>query len=61
MDNYCEHIHADCEYLIVCKDHIDSSSCLRELFGDDVLSRPEYTPEAIIKRLIYFKNKNEVK
>jgi len=54
MDNYCEYIHADCEYLVICKKHTESI-CLRMLFGEEILLKPEYSPQAILKRLMFFR------
>ena len=57
MENmYCRHIHADCRYLIICKNDIEGV-CLKEIFGEETLLKPEYTPEEIMKRLKYFRNK----
>jgi len=53
---YCRHIHADCRYLIICKNDIEGV-CLKEIFGEETLLKPEYTPEEIMKRLKYFRNK----
>jgi len=54
-DNYCEYRHECCEYLIVCKDF--EGVCAKDLLGKELILQPEYSPEAILERIKFFKDK----
>ena len=56
-DNYCEYIHSDCDYLSLCKEKIEGI-CLKDLLGWELILKPEYSPNTIRQRLLYFQNKD---
>jgi len=57
MDKYCEHINADCGYLEICKERLEGI-CIRDLLGEKLILKPEYSPSAIKERILYFRRKN---
>jgi len=56
MDKYCEHINADCGYLEICKERLEGI-CIRDLLGEKLILKPEYSPSAIKERILYFRRK----
>ena len=58
-DNFCEYKHEDCEYLTICKDIIENQVCIRDLLGEELIAKPEYSPEAIMKRIKYFGHRHK--
>ena len=55
MENeYCEYSDSDCKYLAICKGIMEGYACLKDLLGEDLILKPEYSPEAIIKRIKHF-------
>jgi len=57
MDNYCEYHDSECEYLTICRDHINEYACIKDLLGKDLIIKPEYSPEAILERITFYKDK----
>jgi|GEM_PF-6392807 len=56
---YCEYIHADCEYLEICKERIEGI-CIKDILGEELILKPEYSPNAIKERILYFANKDKM-
>lgn len=58
QDNYCEYIHDECEYVIVCKKL--ENICVKEILGNDLFNKPGYKPEDILARIERNKDKKDL-
>jgi len=61
MDEYCVYDDSHCKYLEICKQYIEGEACIKDLLGTDLVLLPQYSPEAILKRIKKNRNKPVLK
>ena len=57
MENYCEYIHNECEYLIICKNY--DNVCAKDMLGN-YFRTEGYLPEDILARIKRYEEKEKL-
>jgi len=56
-DNYCEYIHDECEYIIICKNY--DNVCAKDMLGN-YFRTEGYFPEDILARIKQYEEKEKL-